>query len=272
MAKPLVSDELWQRIEPLLPQPKPRRFRFPGASPSASPQGPHRHHLRPQDGHPLGGVAPGDGLRLWHDLPELPQCLAAGRGLGEVAPDPLGRGSSRPTSSIGPCAAVKSAEARALGGGDQTGPNPTDRGKPGTKHHVPTSGSRRAAGDPQHRGQRARRQRTAAAGRRHPAGAPEGGPPPRSPGQPVRRPGLRLTAASPGVGARGGSTPTCAVLDRTRQWPGGLSLGGGADLVVAAQLSQAPVADRSRGSGPLCLRLIGFSSHMYVVPMTRSFF
>ncbi|MGA8349114.1 MAG: IS5/IS1182 family transposase, partial [Isosphaeraceae bacterium] len=30
MAKPLVSDELWQRIEPLLPQPKPRRFRFPG--------------------------------------------------------------------------------------------------------------------------------------------------------------------------------------------------------------------------------------------------
>ena len=33
MAKPLVSDELWQRIEPLLPQPKPRRFRFPGRKP-----------------------------------------------------------------------------------------------------------------------------------------------------------------------------------------------------------------------------------------------
>ena len=33
MAKPLVSDELWQRIEPLLPQPKPRRFRFPGRTP-----------------------------------------------------------------------------------------------------------------------------------------------------------------------------------------------------------------------------------------------
>jgi hypothetical protein len=27
MAKPLLPDELWQRIEPLLPAPKPRRFR-----------------------------------------------------------------------------------------------------------------------------------------------------------------------------------------------------------------------------------------------------
>ena len=30
MAKPLVDDELWVIIEPLLPAPKPRRFRFPG--------------------------------------------------------------------------------------------------------------------------------------------------------------------------------------------------------------------------------------------------
>ena len=33
MAKPLVSDELWARIEPLLPPEKPRRFRFPGRRP-----------------------------------------------------------------------------------------------------------------------------------------------------------------------------------------------------------------------------------------------
>ena len=30
MAKPLVTDALWQRIEPLLPPPKPRRRRYPG--------------------------------------------------------------------------------------------------------------------------------------------------------------------------------------------------------------------------------------------------
>ena len=33
MAKPLVSDALWKRLEPLLPPPKPRRFRFPGRKP-----------------------------------------------------------------------------------------------------------------------------------------------------------------------------------------------------------------------------------------------
>ena len=30
MAKPLLSDELWQRIEPLLPPQTPRRYRYPG--------------------------------------------------------------------------------------------------------------------------------------------------------------------------------------------------------------------------------------------------
>src|SRR5437667_331174 len=33
MAKPLVSDALWQRIEPLLPPPQPRRRRYPGRKP-----------------------------------------------------------------------------------------------------------------------------------------------------------------------------------------------------------------------------------------------
>ena len=33
MAKPLVSDELWERIEPLLPPAKKRRTRFPGRMP-----------------------------------------------------------------------------------------------------------------------------------------------------------------------------------------------------------------------------------------------
>ena len=30
MTKPLVSDALWEKVHPLLPVPKPRRFRFPG--------------------------------------------------------------------------------------------------------------------------------------------------------------------------------------------------------------------------------------------------
>jgi transposase len=33
MAKPILNDELWELIEPLLPAPKPRRFRHPGRKP-----------------------------------------------------------------------------------------------------------------------------------------------------------------------------------------------------------------------------------------------
>ena len=33
MAKPVLDDELWKLIEPLLPRPKPRRFRYPGRKP-----------------------------------------------------------------------------------------------------------------------------------------------------------------------------------------------------------------------------------------------
>ena len=33
MSKPLVDGQLWELIEPLLPPPKSRRFRFPGRKP-----------------------------------------------------------------------------------------------------------------------------------------------------------------------------------------------------------------------------------------------
>src|SRR5262244_673476 len=33
MPQPLLPDALWERIEPLLPPVKPRRFRFPGRKP-----------------------------------------------------------------------------------------------------------------------------------------------------------------------------------------------------------------------------------------------
>jgi transposase len=33
MAKPILDDELWALIEPLLPPPKPRRIRYPGRKP-----------------------------------------------------------------------------------------------------------------------------------------------------------------------------------------------------------------------------------------------
>ena len=38
MAKPLVDDELWQLVQPLLPPPKPRRWRYPGRKPLTNRQ------------------------------------------------------------------------------------------------------------------------------------------------------------------------------------------------------------------------------------------
>lgn len=38
MAKPLLNDKLWATIEHLLPQPKPRRKRFPGRKPISNRQ------------------------------------------------------------------------------------------------------------------------------------------------------------------------------------------------------------------------------------------
>jgi transposase len=137
MAHPLVSDALWARIEPLFPPPKPRRFRFPGRKPK------DRRKV-------LTGII----FVLKSGIPweELPQEMGCGCGmtcltylkawqragvwqrLHEVLLAELQEADRIDWSR----AAVDSAHARALGGGEKTGKNPTDRGKLGTKHHIAT--------------------------------------------------------------------------------------------------------------------------------------
>jgi hypothetical protein len=93
------------------------------------------HHLRPKKRHTLGDAPTRDGLRLWYDLLEKTYRVARGRSLGRAA-----QGASRPFRRSGSDRLVKGI--RGLGqrgrspGGSNTGPNPTDRGKPGTKHHL----------------------------------------------------------------------------------------------------------------------------------------
>ena len=75
MAKPLLPDDLWALIQPrTASSPAAQRWTFsPGRS-----QSPHRDHLHPQN-RPALGLAPGDGLRLRHDLLEsLAHWQAAG--------------------------------------------------------------------------------------------------------------------------------------------------------------------------------------------------
>jgi transposase len=137
MAKPLVSDALWQRIEPLLPPPPPRHTRFPGRKPL------DRRKI-------LTGIVfvLKTGIN-WEDLPAelgwgcgktcktyLKAWQAAGiwERLHHILLEELQEADQIDWSR----GAVDSTKARALGGGDDTGPNPTDRSKLGTKHHVVT--------------------------------------------------------------------------------------------------------------------------------------
>jgi transposase len=133
--KPLLPDELWAKIEPLLPSPKRRRFRHPGRKPL------DRRKV-------LTGIlfVLRTGLR-WNDLPS-----ELGWGSGSRCRRYLKRwhqagvwnrlyalllAELHDAEAIDwSRASVDSSSVRALGAGEKTGPNPTDRGRPGSKHHA----------------------------------------------------------------------------------------------------------------------------------------
>src|SRR5918993_391775 len=99
------------------------------------PLGTGRHPVRAPERHPLGDVAPRDGLRLRHDLLAQAPGLAGGRGLGEAPPRAARPAGPGERDRLVPVLA-RQRERAGQRGGALTGPNPTDRGKPGTKRHV----------------------------------------------------------------------------------------------------------------------------------------
>jgi transposase len=135
MAKPLLSDELWEIIEPLLP---------------------------PHPPHPQGGRPPVDDRKAltgilfvlktgipWEDLPCEMNCgcgMTCWRRLRDWQTDGTLlkihkvllerlRGADQLDWSR---ALIDSSFVRAAYGGEGTGPSPVDRSKPGSKHHVIT--------------------------------------------------------------------------------------------------------------------------------------
>jgi transposase len=135
MAKPLLSDELWAVIEPLLPKWTP------------SPKG---GHPRLDDRKALTGIlfVLKTGIP-WEDLPCEMGCgcgMTCWRRLRDWQADGTCdkvhkallsrlRGADQIDWSR---ALIDSSTVRAAYGGEGTGPSPVDRGKPGTKHHVVT--------------------------------------------------------------------------------------------------------------------------------------
>lgn len=87
--------------------------------------------------YPLEDAATGDGLRFWNDLLAPAQEMAAGRGMEAAAP-----GAAFQTAP-GRAHRFYSGDRRQLlrprtGSRKKTGPNPTDRRRPGSKHHLLT--------------------------------------------------------------------------------------------------------------------------------------
>ena len=136
MSKPLVSDELWARVQPLLPQQK---------SPTAKGGRPPI-----DDRAALTGIlfvlktgiqwedlpcemGCGCGMTCWRRLRDWQQEGVWDR-LHELLLAELNKADKIDWSR----AAADSSSVRAVGGGELTGPNPTDRRKLGSKHHLVT--------------------------------------------------------------------------------------------------------------------------------------
>jgi transposase len=136
--KPLVSDALWDRLSPLLPAPPRRRFRFPGRKPIdyrriltgilfVLKTGIAWDDLPAELGCGCGKTCRHH-LRLWHQAGVWLQLHA-------LLLAELNGGNQIDWSR----ALIDASFAKAPEGGEKTGPNPTDRSKSGSEHHLMTA-------------------------------------------------------------------------------------------------------------------------------------
>src|ERR671933_964470 len=101
----------------------------------ARPRGLDGHHLRAQERHSLGDVAPRDGLWQWRHLLAPPARVAAGWCVDAPAPGTVGPLRRSRHHRLEP--GERGQRLRpGQKGGEKTGPNPTDRGKAGSKRHI----------------------------------------------------------------------------------------------------------------------------------------
>jgi transposase len=135
--KQLVSDALWERLQPLLPPPPRRRFRFPGRKPLdyrkiltgilfVLKTGIAWDDLPAELGCGCGKTCR-HYLQLWHHAGVWIQLHA--RLLAEL------NGADQIDWQR---ALIDASFVKAPEGGEDTGPNPTERSKSGSKHHVMT--------------------------------------------------------------------------------------------------------------------------------------
>ncbi len=129
MAKPLLDDELWKLAEPLLPAPKPRRFRFPGRKPITNRQALTGILFVLKTGIPWEYLPQemgcGSGMTCWRRLRDW-QAAGVWQGLHELLLAQLQAADQIDWSR----AVVDSAAVRAVHGGKKQAPIPPIKPKP----------------------------------------------------------------------------------------------------------------------------------------------
>lgn len=108
-----------------------------GPKAAGQSQGTGRYPVRVEDGHPVGRPAARNGVWVWDDVLAAPERMGTGRGMAET-----------PRSVAGAAPGCRADRLVTRGGGqfigasvkrgEETGPNPTDRAKSGSKHHTIT--------------------------------------------------------------------------------------------------------------------------------------
>lgn len=198
---------------------------------------PVRAALRPA----VGDAASRDGLRERHELLAAFARLAGSRRVGATASGSVGAPARGRRDRL---AAGEPGQCLCTGqeGGGATGPNPTDRGKPGTKRHLVTDargtplGLRLTGANRHDSPQMAPNPRCHSAAEHGPARATA--PAPR---QAARRQGLRGQGASPGVPSAGDRPAHRPQGHREQREARSPPLGRGADPAWFNRFSRLPV-------------------------------
>lgn len=121
----------------LVAGPQSPAFQIPWKKTLRQQKSTDRHPLCAEDGHTMGRPSQGDGLRLGDELLATTPRLARGRGMAEAPRSAAFKAAGSRQNRL-----VTSHSGQFLGTcsfwGHQTGPNPTDRRKLGSKHHLIT--------------------------------------------------------------------------------------------------------------------------------------
>src|SRR5512135_171641 len=135
----IVWDDLWARIEPLLPVPK-RNPRHPGRRRLDNRKVLQGILFVLYTGDPVGVPAAGVGVRVGDDLLAAAGGVEPCRGLGPAACAVAGRTARCGEAGLVPC----DDRFQSCAGGatrPKSGPSPVDRARAGSKHHVLTEGA-----------------------------------------------------------------------------------------------------------------------------------